>query len=48
MPESFVKKVSKRYTDIFEKLTGEKIKKTRNEKIDKRIIKNLAYYGLPM
>lgn len=48
MPEEFVKKVSKRYTDIFKKLTGEKIKKSKKENINKRIIKNLAYYGLPM
>jgi len=48
MPESFIKKVSKRYVDIFEKLTGEKVKKTRGGKINKRIIKNLANYGLPM
>lgn len=47
MPESFIKKVSKRYTDIFEKITGEKIKKNGKENINKRIIKNLAYYGLP-
>ena len=48
MPESFIKKVSKRYVDIFEKLTGEKLKKSKSQDINKRIIKNLAYYGLPM
>lgn len=47
MPESFIKKVSKRYIDIFERITGEKIKKNGKENINKRIIKNLANYGLP-
>jgi phosphoribosylaminoimidazole-succinocarboxamide synthase len=47
MPESFIKKVSKRYVDIFEKITGEKIIRRRKENINNRIIKNLAYYGMP-
>ena len=45
MPESFKKKVSKRYTDIFAMLTGEKIVR-KKEDIEKRIIKNLTAYGL--
>lgn len=46
MPESFIKKVSKRYVDIFERLTGEKFQRRRNENIVNRIKNNLAAYGL--
>lgn len=46
MPESFIKKVSDRYVDIFKRITGEKIIKKQNEDIAERIKHNLSRYGL--
>lgn len=46
MPESFVKKVSKRYTDIFEKITKKKFQKMQTKNIEKRIMTNLQKEGL--
>lgn len=45
MPDSFIKKVSKRYIEIFKRLTQEKIIKNHKETIEKRIQKNLKNYG---
>lgn len=46
MPESFVKKVSKRYIAIFEKITKKKFQKMQIKNIEKRILTNLQKEGL--
>lgn len=42
MPETFITKVSKRYIDIYEMITGNKFESTRSN-VQKRIKANLAY-----
>jgi phosphoribosylaminoimidazole-succinocarboxamide synthase len=43
MPESFIQKVSKRYKDIYQKITAEPLKLPRGN-IEKRITKNLRQF----
>ncbi|PIE85956.1 MAG: phosphoribosylaminoimidazolesuccinocarboxamide synthase [Bacteroidia bacterium] len=44
MDKAFVNKVSERYIELFEKITGTKFKKTKLENIDKRIENNVLKY----
>lgn len=41
IPESFVKKVSERYIELYEKITGEKFQYTASDDVEKRIENNI-------
>ena len=41
MPDAFVKEVSERYIELYEKITGEKFEKADTTSIEKRILKNI-------
>lgn len=45
MPESLVKKVSKRYIDVYKKITGKPFRPTKTTDIEKRIRQNLQKAG---
>ncbi len=44
MPDDFVQLVTERYIELFEKITGEKFKKTTAENMEERILKNTSAF----
>jgi phosphoribosylaminoimidazole-succinocarboxamide synthase len=46
MPEDFVKQVSERYIELYEKVTGDTFQRAENDSIENRIYRNIsAYFG---
>jgi phosphoribosylaminoimidazole-succinocarboxamide synthase len=44
IPDEFVKEVSERYIELYEKITGEKFKKAESSDITERIVSNVNYF----